>query len=458
MQEPTTPATSNGMFGDIRVELQACPTLMSMVVYLIGMMRALAVALLHEELDRRGREPEEWPNCPHCGKKLRSKGFRERQLVVLFGRIRWARRIGRCANGCNGSQIAPLDERLELQANQRTSAELKRFACMLCVFMPYQTTVVLLQHLLGVKLSADAVWNWCQVAGQQIGQQLEDDLEAWAAKKLPTPEPLPADLADAPLALGADGVMVPLRRDGGSPKGAIVWREVKVGIITRMRNGMNTKGEKVRKLVQRRVVALLGTIDAFRPILQWEAMRQRVHEAGHVVWVSDGGNGYWRLFESLVKKAATKSVVGILDFYHAVQHLSVVGKACFDGRTKTFQNWFVMIRHKLRHGGEQDVINELDRLRISECISKQGRDVANTAYYYFKEHEDAIHYQTFHADALPLGSGFVESTCKWLIQQRFKGTGMRWSEDGLNALLGVRIAWVNHRFDDLFPLAKGSPS
>jgi hypothetical protein len=35
---------------------------------------------------------------------------------------------------------------------------------------------------------------------------------------------------------------------------------------------------------------------------------------------------------------------------------------------------------------------------------------------------------------LPMGSGMVESACQWLIQQRFKGVGMRWSEDGFNHL------------------------
>lgn len=43
-----------------------------------------------------------------------------------------------------------------------------------------------------------------------------------------------------------------------------------------------------------------------------------------------------------------------------------------------------------------------------------------------------------------------ESACKWLIQQRFKGTGMRWSEPGFNHLLHLRLAWVNQRFDLLF--------
>jgi hypothetical protein len=58
---------------------------------------------------------------------------------------------------------------------------------------------------------------------------------------------------------------------------------------------------------------------------------------------------------------------------------------------------------------------------------------------------------------LPLGSGMVESACKWLIQQRFKGVGMRWSEEGFGPLLHLRLAWVNSRFLELFPGAL-SPS
>jgi hypothetical protein len=59
---------------------------------------------------------------------------------------------------------------------------------------------------------------------------------------------------------------------------------------------------------------------------------------------------------------------------------------------------------------------------------------------------------------LPIGSGMVESACKWLITQRFKGTGMIWSEAGVNALLSLRVAWVNQRFDPLFSQQPLSPS
>jgi hypothetical protein len=58
--------------------------------------------------------------------------------------------------------------------------------------------------------------------------------------------------------------------------------------------------------------------------------------------------------------------------------------------------------------------------------------------------------ERFQQLGLPLGSGRVESACKWLIQQRFKGVGMRWSEAGFNHLLHLRLAWVNGEFDDLF--------
>jgi hypothetical protein len=54
-----------------------------------------------------------------------------------------------------------------------------------------------------------------------------------------------------------------------------------------------------------------------------------------------------------------------------------------------------------------------------------------------KTHEDHIRYDHFKAAGLPIGSGLVESACKWLIQQCFKGVGMRWSEVLINPCSGI---------------------
>ena len=77
-------------------------------------------------------------------------------------------------------------------------------------------------------VSAQAVWEWVQAAGQRAMEQLHDQLGAVAQGHLPTEEPRPAQLAAAPLLMGADGVMVPFRPEGGQPRGKTAWHEVKV--------------------------------------------------------------------------------------------------------------------------------------------------------------------------------------------------------------------------------------
>jgi hypothetical protein len=60
---------------------------------------------------------------------------------------------------------------------------------------------------------------------------LQEDLAAVARSDEPLPEPLTAAQAALPLALGADGVMVPFRPEAGMPWEKIRWREVKVGVL-----------------------------------------------------------------------------------------------------------------------------------------------------------------------------------------------------------------------------------
>jgi hypothetical protein len=56
--------------------------------------------------------------------------------------------------------------------------------------------------------------------------------------------------------------------------------------------------------------AVLGDIAGLSPRLWGEAVRQGILHAPHVVWLSDGGRGWWRLFEERFAGHAT----GILDF------------------------------------------------------------------------------------------------------------------------------------------------
>ncbi|MBH8563899.1 hypothetical protein I8748_17185 [Nostoc sp. CENA67] len=93
---------------------------------------------------------------------------------------------------------------------------------------------------------------------------------------------------------------------------------------------------------------------------------------------------------------------------------------------------------------------ELNWLSKSQNTSPATQTILRQVRDYLNTHFKHIQYRTFKKLGLPIGSGMVESVCKWLIQQRFKGVGMHWSEDGFNHLLHLRLAWVNQRFDTLF--------
>ena len=408
--------------------------------------RALTVHLVEAELAERARHPTTWPRCPLCGTGLHSKGCAKRQITSLFGPIQWRRRVGRCPHGCETPQVAPLDEALGVQPHQRTSGELQSLGCALAVFVPFATAARLLGWYSGGTVSPQAVWGWVQAAGQHVMETLQEHLHALAQGDLPTPEALAADLAAAPLVLGADGVMVPFRPTGGQPTGKTRWHEVKVGVLARLGQHRTRTGKVITRLRQRRLVAVLGDIDTLKPRLWLEAVRQSISTASQVVWLSDGARGLWRLYDERLAASA----MGILDFYHAVQYLWKGAAAWLDGRTTQARRWFGWARHRLRHGQPDGVLADLGEALEVEGLPDSTRDTLRALYAYLERHRDHIDYAQYKALGLPMGRGMVESACKWLIQQRFKGVGMRWSEAGFNHLLHLRLAWVNGSFEALF--------
>jgi hypothetical protein len=410
--------------------------------------RVLAVRIVEEVLIERGQRPTQWSDCPRCGKRLHSKGFVHRQIISMIGFVHWKRRVGRCPNGCEIGQVAPLDKALGLLPHQRTSFELQKLGCLLSVFVPFETSAVLLNCLISVQVSPTAVWCWVQTAGHKAMTRLNDQLTELFAGQLPDMESLDEAISVLPLLIGADGVMVPFRPEDG--KGPTEWREVKVAVLARL--GRRSKSN-APQLHQRRLVAVLGKIDVLGPRLWLEALRQGVLTAPQVVWLSDGGVGFWSLYAACFAAYA----IGILDFYHAAQNLWKGAKAWLDGRSKKARQWFVSARHRLRNGETDVVLNDIAAALALDGLPETAQKALKNLYDYLDTHQHHIQYEKFKELGLPIGSGMVESACKWLIQQRFKGVGMRWSEAGFNHLLHLRLAWVNGRFDELFAL-DGSPN
>jgi hypothetical protein len=417
--------------------------LSELVLAALALSRALTVLVVEAVLEVRAAAPTQWPPCPECGLSLHSKGRVWREMNTIVGKLRWRRRVGRCPANCRIGQVAPLDDALGLAPGQRTSNELKRYACLLSVFVPFETVSAILERITGLKVSGSSIWEWVQEAGQSAIVQLEAEIKAMHAGVMPIEEVIGAEVRKMMVILGADGVMVAFRSATGT--GATVWREVKVAVISRIERAVNRCGKPVTHLHQRRLVAVLGDIDALADRVRLEAKRQQIHTAPKIAWLSDGARGLWRIFDEHFADQAT----GILDFYHAAGQLWEAAMARYDCRASA-EIWFPTVRHKLRHGKVGEVIATLAKVAKEAHRHPDRNDIIERVTNYLSRHEDHLRFPEFQDQGMPLGSGFVESAVKWLIQQRFKGVGMRWSEDGFNHLLMLRLAWANDRFDQLF--------
>ena len=439
-------ANSDPKMVELLDKLQNSKKIAVMVIVCLQLARLLAVKLVEQELSRRSSQPTEWSACPECGARLGSKGQKPRQLDTIIGKINWSRRVGRCPNKCRIGQVAPLDQELGLLPNQKTCQSLKEAACSLSVFIPYESAAILLSMLTGVTVSSTSIHNWVQVAGQRAIQEIQQKIDALSEGQLP--ESTVEGFEKMLLAIGADGVMVPFRPNGGSPSGKTVWREVKVGIVAWLQRKVTSTGKQVCRPLHRQVVAVLGKIDELKPRIWIAAVACGILQAdpNQVVWLSDGGVGFWRLFREVFTGYATP----VLDFYHACQNAWKAIKPWLDGRTKKARHYFSKVRHLLKNGQADLVLDDIHQALLLDDLPPDVRKKLQNLYNYLSTHRDHIDYARSCELGLPIGSGMVESTCKWLIQQRFKGVGMRWSEDGFNNLLHLRLAWVNGTFDTLF--------
>ncbi len=109
------------------------------------------------------------------------------------------------------------------------------------------------------------------------------------------------------------------------------------------------------------------------------------------------------------------------------------------------QAQFEKYRHLLRWEpkGVHKVIRALVHLHAKHPRRKRITQVRG----YFRKHRRRMHYAERSAKNLPIGSGVVEAACKTLATERMKRSGMRWRQEGGQAILTLRGLIQSERFE-----------
>jgi hypothetical protein len=164
-----------------------------------------------------------------------------------------------------------------------------------------------------------------------------------------------------------------------------------------------------------------------------------------VAKVADGAKDNWTFLHDHLPEGPE-----VVDFFHAAEHLNVaIGEAYGDGSVEARRR-FNDLRHVLRHdeGGVEKVIRALKYLVTKHPGAKRiDRELG-----YFRANRRRMQYATMAAQGIPIGSGVVEAACKTLVTQRLKGSGMRWGQEGGQAILTVRSWTQSQRFEEAWAL------
>ena len=178
--------------------------------------------------------------------------------------------------------------------------------------------------------------------------------------------------------------------------------------------------------------------------VQAEARRRGLGQAPRVYVVADGGVWIWNI---VTDRFATAT--GVLDFYHASQHLWALAHSLHSDNEAGAKAWVEPLLHQLRHGGEAGVLQTLQRLP-AWCARREQPlpPTVATEINYFENHRDHIHYAARAAEGCPVGSGAMESLCGQL-QGRFKRGGQFWTEPG-RRLMALEVARRNHDWNEVW--------
>jgi hypothetical protein len=224
----------------------------------------------------------------------------------------------------------------------------------------------------------------------------------------------------------------------------VAWHEMKTGVVFRleaMAKSQSGRGFLIEKYYE----AWRGSPEEFGRRFYAQALRRGLNQAERVYVVADGGAWIWNLVEDRFSDA-----VGVLDFYHASEHLWAVAREIYGEDETAARRWVQRLLHQLKHGEEDRVLSHLNQTwRTRSRRGSRGADALAQLCQYLERHRDHLHYQQVESEGCPKGSGAVESTCSQL-QDRFKRCGQFWSLDGETALLELEQARRNNDWDEIW--------
>jgi len=346
-----------------------------------------------------------------CGGVMEYNSDRRWKLTSLNGNLEIYRAYYYCRNCKSG--FSPLDEQLGLEGKHHSIGVRKKVA-LEASSEPFEETSRRLKELTGIHISSKESQLESEELGQEIGMKEDELVEAFWSEQIDI-EP---EAVARRFYITADGTIVSTDEGG---------REVKIGSVYETPQTMNGLANDIR------YTGGFHNSEHFGKKLYVLSLRRGMRTADEVIFIGDGAKWIWNLARYHFPEA-----IQIVDFYHATERLWSLGRAIYGEGTKACKEWAKKRVKYLLKGKVELVISSLRELD-SPDFTEEIRDNIG----YFTNNKERMRYNKYRKCGYHIGSGSVESACKHVVGQRLKQSGMRWSVQGADAILQLRILWKN---------------
>ena len=406
-----------------------------------------------------------------CGHEHHLVDYRTKQIYPMMGQVEFKRAYYQCLRAqeekeedqkrcCPGR--APADQLWGLD-RRRTTPGVQEYISYLCARLTFEEAAETFSRLLPLNISARQAQNLMEPVGRALAEREEHVLKAFFAQAsqkqsgVEEQKELLAPKSIDRLSIEMDGIMGRLRRgtvemeaSEGKRKGDL-YRELKVGATFQAERGrerselapevwVDTPKEGSMRYVARRTAK--GDFDT---LLYGLARQSGLEQAKQIVILGDGAPWIWNLASEHFPGA-----VQIVDLYHAEEHVWQVARAVYGEQTEAAGGWAKVACELLVHGRIEELVASIAALPPIAPEPGESRSVPAKAIDYFTTNAERMRYPAFRRQGMHVGSGIAEAACKGVVATRLKRSGMRWTPEGLDALLPLRTSVLNQTYDEFW--------
>jgi hypothetical protein len=376
--------------------------------------------------------------CP-CGQPASYHQLRTKPVLTAVGPVEVSRPYYWCPD-CHVGQF-PADVELDIE-NTEFSPGVRRMQALVGQEAPFDHGREQMKVLAGLEVTAKSVERTAEAIGAHIVQREQEEIPPALPLNLPVAasEPIPI------LYVQMDGTGVPVvKKETVGRQGKIAGqpahtREVKLGCVF-AQAAWDPEGYPIRAPDSTTYTGAVETAAEFGRRLYREAGNRGWSRALIRVVMGDGAEWIWNLAALHFPDA-----IYIVDLYHARQHLWDLTRRLYPNDEGKQKGWMKLHQKRLLDKGKIEKL--VGMLRTIKSSNSEVAAKIRTEADYFERNAERMRYPKFRRQHLFVGSGVIEAGCKTVVASRLKRSGMFWTVRGANAILALRCACLNGRFED----------